>query len=77
MESGRGIDEGDASAMRREDELAKEEDDILQRKKAMAHGPSLEGLSSLPISPILSYCAASIMMTVINKVCYTSHSVLH
>lgn len=43
-------------------------DDILEIKKAVAQGVSLEGISKSPVPPVLSYCAASIMMTVVNKV---------
>ncbi|KAF8582764.1 UDP-galactose transporter [Ramaria rubella] len=43
------------------------EDDILQVKKALAQGVSLEGITSSSVPPVLSYCAASIMMTVVNK----------
>ncbi|KAF8513482.1 UDP-galactose transporter [Gautieria morchelliformis] len=43
-------------------------DDILELKKAVAQGVSLEGvISHSPVPPVLSYCAASIMMTVVNK----------
>jgi hypothetical protein len=44
-------------------------DDILELKKAVAQGVSLDGgISQSPVPPVLSYCAASIMMTVVNKV---------
>jgi len=47
--------------------VATTEDDILQVKKAVAQGVSLEGISSSPVPPVLSYCVASILMTVVNK----------
>ncbi|KAF8518030.1 UDP-galactose transporter [Hysterangium stoloniferum] len=47
--------------------VSTEDDDILQRKKALAPGASLEHISTSPIPPVLSYCVASIMMTVVNK----------
>ncbi|KIJ55346.1 hypothetical protein M422DRAFT_23946 [Sphaerobolus stellatus SS14] len=52
-----------AEGQERNYELVGKHDDIVERKKALAQaGAKLEGLP-----PILSYCAASIMMTVINK----------
>jgi len=47
--------------------VAAAEDDILQLKKAVAQGISLEGITTSPVPPVLSYCVASVSMTLLNK----------
>ncbi|KAI8996370.1 UDP-galactose transporter [Trametes punicea] len=46
----------------------KEEDDVVEMKKAMATGSSsAQSVAASSVPPILCYCLASILMTVVNK----------
>lgn len=67
--SGQLRESAEEGASRADYQSGPAEDDILEVKKAIAQGVSLEGISKSPVPPVLSYCAASIMMTVVNKVC--------
>jgi GDP-mannose transporter len=66
--SGQRRESPEDGASRGEHQSGPAADDILEVKKAIAQGVSLEGISKSPVPPVLSYCAASIMMTVVNKV---------
>jgi len=47
--------------------VALEEEDIVEMKKALATGSSKDAVAVSAIAPIVCYCVASILMTVVNK----------
>jgi len=67
MSGSNGKQDDDLGARGEYKPVATPEDDILQVKKLVAQGVSIDGIATSPVPPVLSYCVASILMTVVNK----------
>ncbi|OBZ66384.1 GDP-mannose transporter [Grifola frondosa] len=53
--------------------IIKEEEDIVEMKKAIATGAAKDVLAVSAVPPIVCYCIASILMTVVNKFVVSGH----